>query len=191
MNEISLNLDASNGMENTIGLYYAAEKYDIQDIRDIAYKFMMENCNEANTYLLFKAARAFNLSNLEATCMSFFMEHTYLVLSHHLGLDVNDEVTSEFMALEGLSLLHEYELYLTLEVMVQSGKLSNYSKCLSQIRFLTMESKEIMKCDLLSVEEQCGVIANIEVLKHHEEPIVPMPSHLSSETKSRVGHAFQ
>lgn len=172
-------------MENAADLYYAAEKYDIQDIRDISFKFMIENCHEANTHLLLKTAKSFNLADLEATCISFFSKHTYYVLSRHLVLNVNDEVLSEFLSLESLSIQYEYELYVALEIMVRSKRLSIYSKSLSQIRFLTMKSDDILSCDLLSVEEKCTVIANIEVLKHHKSAMVPMPSHLSTETKPR------
>lgn len=192
MNKISLDVGATNGMENAIGLYYAAEKYDIADICDIAYKFMMENCNESNLYMLFKMAKAFNLANLEARCLSFLQENTYNVLLYFLGINnLNDDVLSEFMVPESLSVKHEYELYIALEIMVQSEKLSSYSQCLALIRFLEMDSENIMNCDLLSVEEKFAVIANIEVLKHHEVPIVPMSSHLSKEIKPRKKIEFQ
>lgn len=167
-------------------LYYAAEKYDIGDIRNISKKFMLDNCHVGNMYYLLSKAKLFNFPDLEMKCKAIFMEQTYEALTVCLLGRNNYKVLSEFFSLENLSILScEYELYLTLETMVQSKKLLDYSNSLSKIRFLTMETKDILTCDLLTDKEKVRVVGNIEVLKHRETAVLSMPLHLSTKTNAR------
>lgn len=178
-------------IENAADLCNAAEKYDIQDILEISKKFMIEHCHEGNNHFLLKTAKMFNLPDLEKTCKTCFMKQTYKVLSFHFNLTMNDETLSELFALKTLSIENEFELYLALEIMVQSKKLSNYSKCLSKIRFLTMETRDVLICNLLSPQEKNAVAANIEAINHQEVAMLPMPSRVSTETKSRCTSNFE
>lgn len=46
---------------NAPDLYYAAEKYDIPDIRQMSIKFMIDNCHKGTIHFLMPKAKLFNL----------------------------------------------------------------------------------------------------------------------------------
>uniref|UniRef100_A0A336MWU7 CSON002446 protein n=1 Tax=Culicoides sonorensis TaxID=179676 RepID=A0A336MWU7_CULSO len=171
-------------------LYYAAEKYDIEDIRNLSSNFMIKNCHAGNVHLLFQKAKMFNLTELEKTCKNYFAQNTYAVLASHIGLLVKDDTLSELFALENLRIKYEFELYLALQVMSERNIIDDHSKCLKQIRFLTMDTRTVLLCDLIDSEDKCSIISNIEALKYHERSILEMPSDISTETKSRLSGSF-
>ncbi|XP_063700867.1 BTB/POZ domain-containing protein 2-like [Culicoides brevitarsis] len=167
-------------------LYYAAEKYDIEDIRLICKKYLIENCHNGNTTFLLSKAKIFNLPDLEATCKTYFEKNTYSVLQTQLGLHTTDEIFSELLSLENVIIAREYDLYIAIEAIYDNRCLTKYSKCLSMIRFLTMEISEVLACRLLSDKDKVAVITNIEAKNRNEISEIPMPSHLSHQTQTRV-----
>lgn len=167
-------------------LYYAAEKYDIEDIREISKKFLINDCSSANVHWMLTKAKLFNIIDLETKCMAIFKDNTYKVLSIHIQLILDDEILSNFFDLHNLEIAQEYDLYVALEVMVDIHSLQNYSKCLRKIRFLTMDTKDIILCKLLTSDEKVAIISNIEARKSKEQPEVPMPSHLSPLRRPRI-----
>lgn len=188
MNDIHSQITDKIPVQVYADLYYAAEKYDIKDIREICKKFMIDHCDIGNTHFLLGKAKLFNLPVLEAICKTTFANNTYMTLLSHLKLNLDDEILSEFYALEALSIFGEYDLYIALEAVVDNETLPCHIKCLGKIRFLTMKIKDVLTCNLLSAEDKCAVIANIEALKHRETATISMPAYLSKETKPRQLH---
>lgn len=166
-------------------LYYAGEKYDINDIRKIAREFMIERCNSLNAYFLFGKAKTFSLPDLEKVCREMFARRPYQGLAFTFDESLDDDLLSELIGSHDLCLIKDFDLYMALQVMVETKKLERYSKCLKQIRFLTMETGEILHCDLLSHEERCAVLENIEARKQNTVPMIPMPPNLSKNTELR------
>uniref|UniRef100_A0A336KHZ4 CSON003904 protein n=1 Tax=Culicoides sonorensis TaxID=179676 RepID=A0A336KHZ4_CULSO len=171
-----------------VDLYYAAEKYDIGDIRDLTLSFMIKNCHAKNVNLLLQTAKLFNLTELEKTCKNYFAQNTYKVLVSYIRSLVDSDTLPELFALENLGIKYEFELYLALQVM--SEWILDHSNCLKQIRFLTMNTRTVLLCDMLEAEDKCTIISNIEALKARDTSLLEMPSYISTETRSRLSGSF-
>lgn len=167
-------------------LYETADRLAIEDICVVSNNIMKTRCAATNVQYLMQAAKKFNLPDLEATCKETFKNLTYRSLAFYVSYDVDDDVFWELFALDELTMESEAELYMAVEAMYEMKRAKTYPKCLSQIRFLSMEIHDILLCDLLSSEEKLAVIENIDALHKKRTATIPMPSHLSSETKPRT-----
>uniref|UniRef100_A0A336MMT5 CSON002444 protein n=1 Tax=Culicoides sonorensis TaxID=179676 RepID=A0A336MMT5_CULSO len=176
----------NNDVKVAADLYNAAEKYDIQNIRDICVRFMLKKCLSPYINFIYNFARVFDLELLQDTCENKFRDKTYAVCSEFLKTkSLKDDILVEFLGLEDLFIKSEFDLYMTVEILVETKRLSSYSKSLSQIRFLSMDMQKVLSCDLLSFEEKCRVLSNIDGKRNYVEPIMQMPEHLSKETEPR------
>lgn len=185
MNGIHSQVKSERPIITYIDLYYAAEKYDIKDIRELSKKFIIDNCHDGNTHLLLEKAKLFNLPDLEAKCKDVFQNETYYVLASHISLYVNGRYFHECFDLEYLAVKTEFDLYMFLQALVDNQILLDYSKFLSKIRFLTINTIDVLSCELLSDKEKIAVISNIEAKKFQKTPKYPMPGHLSAEHEPR------
>lgn len=144
LNAIHLQIKDDEAAQTYADLYYAAEKYDINDIRELCKHFMIVHCHQKNIRLLLKTAKLYNFPELETKCKKIFADttYTYLTMNSYIRLEFDDEIFSEFLSLEQLSVWQEFDLYIALEAMVDNKDLPTHLKCLSKIRFLTMESDD-------------------------------------------------
>lgn len=177
-------------MKVAVDLYYAAHKYDIKDIAAISSKFLVKVCCPANSYYLYEKAMPFHfqcyrMSDLRFTCIDKFEEDPYGALVGVFEESPKDEILSKLLDSNYLAVVNEFDIYIALQIMVETKVMQEYSKCLSQIRFLTMDTRAILQCDLLTHEEKYAVIDNIEARKLNKDPMISMPPNLSGETELR------
>lgn len=182
MNEVPI-----QRIETAADLYYAAEKYDIEDICQIALQYMMNRCDNGNIHYLLTKSLLFELPELEAATKIVFSRETYSALSLWIAhsVTISDNIFAEFIALDKLCICDEFDLYFALETLVDLGRLPQCFTSISQIRFLTMNTRNILNCDMLSDTEKCAVIAKVEALKDQEPSLVEVPAQLSTKITAR------
>lgn len=173
-------------LEEAVDLCNVAEMYDVEDLKDIASDFMLENCSYKNCFHLLAKAKLFNLNEVAEKCRNILREN-FTEDTKHLeiliqDMDLDEDTFIEFLAINESP---DSALYQMLEFFVTTGKLKSYQKALGQIRFLTMSIEEVVLVRLVSEADKLAIISNIEANKKQTEPILPMPEHLSSSTTVR------
>lgn len=175
-----------SSLDEAVDICNVAEMYDVEDLKDIASDFLLENNSYKNRFYMYEKAIQFNLPSVADKCREFLRDCFENCLSVS-GLLLHEYDIDEDIFLEFLT-INEYPdsaLYTVLEFFVISGKLKTYKKALKEIRFLTMSFDEIILASLLTDTEKLAIIYNMVVNKKESEPILPMPEHLSSNATLR------
>ncbi|XP_063700162.1 uncharacterized protein LOC134830566 [Culicoides brevitarsis] len=184
---IYLNHITSKGIDifQAYDLYEASVRYQIDDISAVASDIMKRRSVALNCQFLMQAAIKYKIRDLEETVKETFASAAYMALSFYVSYKVDDEAFHRLFALDELKIQSEFELYLAVETMYDIRDERIYPKCLSQIRFLSMDIADLMNCDLLSSEEKLAIAENADAIRNKRSTKIQMPKRLSAEPKPR------
>lgn len=167
-------------MEDAIDLYNAAEMYDMADLKIQAVFYMNNDVYWHNAIFLYDKVGVFNLDSVRKSCCKVFERYHYQTLISHLfrGEEITEDV---FIEVAKQWKGEHNELYHILEVYVELGILKTYNRAIGTISFLADGIEQALTAKLLSDEEKCAIIANIQSDESRFETFIEMPGNLSSK----------
>lgn len=167
-------------------LYNAAEMYDVEDLKEIAQKFIESNVTLKDCLYLYDKARFFSMTSVIEKCREFIKKFPNVIPLTCLSLrdEIQEDTLVDFIA---ISRLPQIDLYQLLEYLVEVGRLKTHQKALSMIKFLRIPVTIITTAKLLTDIEKQAIIANRSNKKRTAK--IPMPKYLSS-SKTNDGELY-
>lgn len=167
-------------MEDAVELYNAALMYEMLDLRNHARFYMYNHVHWHNAIYLYDNVGLFNLDCVRNDCLTVFKKYDYQTLISHLFRD-EDISEDAFIAVAECWKGEHVELYHILEVFVELGKLKTYNKAIGTISFLAHSIEDALSAKLLTDDEKCAVIANLQSEEARFTPFIDMPGNLSNK----------
>lgn len=155
-----------DSVDEAVEILIAADKYNVCSITTKVEQYLCPLLSTGNCIEIFESVAPFQVQQVKRKCIKIFEENTKDLISDEDAFDtISLETLTAFCSLEAITGIDEFELYNTLS-MWMIGKEPNLDqnvvkKLLQNIRFLTMQPREVYRCDLLTMEEKYAIVYNI------------------------------
>lgn len=144
-------------IDEAIELYHAAEMYDLDDLKNISKKFMIDNLTIGNCFYLFQNAKLFGITEVAKKCIKYFKQGGYaydVLISLMLQkTEINEDslVVVNYFGKPNTPgrccQVHPSDINQIVEFLYETGKLKTYKKVLERHTFLQkllMDSEELL-----------------------------------------------
>ncbi|XP_062570010.1 BTB/POZ domain-containing protein 2-like [Saccostrea cucullata] len=158
--------------DTVIGALYAAEKYDVEELKKASQSYLDENIRTETVCVILESAKLFKFESLNEKCMDFIEKNCVSVFQSPSALGLMKETLSEVVSSENLD-IEEIEIYHFLikwaenkcerKNMVKSDEniRKEMGDVIYQVRFQSMNletfAKEVCKRQILNPEEMINL----------------------------------
>lgn len=149
-------------IDEATALYVIADKYDLQFLIEKVEQYFCSTIEVNNCCEVYDKVVSFKLAEAIKKCEELFVNQTKAIIDSEGFLHCSSLTVNKIACSEKVVGVSELDIYNAIKkwITVQGSNLMSIlvSKAIQSVRYLSMETGDICKLDLLTLEERIGII---------------------------------